>query len=119
MSTVYWGVCVPATCDPDDVSSAVSSVALRFHDVEVLVENDMCQMKRIPKKSTDFDWVRFWAAIFLLVMGMIGQGTICTPDELDRKLLFFYTRIIFVFETENMSKSLQSKNLFIVRYVLY
>lgn len=91
MSTVYWGVCVPASCGPDDVSSALSSVALRFHNVEVLVENDMCQVKRIPKKSTDFDWVRFLAAIFVLSMSVFGQGAFCTPDELDRELLFFYT----------------------------
>ncbi|VVC32263.1 Nose resistant-to-fluoxetine protein, N-terminal,Acyltransferase 3 [Cinara cedri] len=82
-STVYWGVCVPSSCSPDDVSSAVSSTALRFYNVEVLVENDMCQMKRIPKKSTDFDLVRFFTAIFLLAMGMFAQGAVCTPDELD------------------------------------
>ncbi|XP_026808950.1 nose resistant to fluoxetine protein 6-like [Rhopalosiphum maidis] len=82
-STVYWGVCVPSSCGPDDVASAVGSTALKFQHVEVLVENDMCQVKRIPKKSTDFDWVRFGVAIFILSMSMFGQGTICTPDELD------------------------------------
>lgn len=80
---MYWGVCVPSSCASDDVSSAVSSVALQFYNVEVLVENDMCQMKRIPKKSTDFDLVRFFAQIFLLSMGMFGQGAFATPDELD------------------------------------
>lgn len=83
-STVYWGVCVPSSCGPDDVASAVGSAAQKFQDVEVLVENDMCQVKRIPKNSTDFDWVRFWVAIFILSMSMFGQGAICTPDELDR-----------------------------------
>lgn len=82
-STVYWGICVPSSCDPGDVASAANSTALKFQHVEVLVENDMCQVKRIPKKSTDFDWVRFWVAIFILMMSMFGQGAICTPDELD------------------------------------
>lgn len=84
-STVYWGVCVPASCGPDDVSSAVESVALAFHDVEVLVEDDMCQVKRSPKSSTDFDWLRFCVAILVLAGMMFVQGAICTPDELDRK----------------------------------
>lgn len=83
-STLYWGVCVPSSCGPDDVASAAGSTAQKFQDVEVLVESDMCQVKRIPKSSTDFDWVRFWVAIFILSMSIFGQGAFCTPDELDR-----------------------------------
>jgi len=83
-STVYWGVCVPSSCGPNDVASAVESTSQKFQDVEVLVENDMCQVKHIPKNSTDFDWVRFWVAIFSLSMLMFGQGALTTPDELDR-----------------------------------
>jgi len=90
---------VPSSCDPGDVASAANSTALKFQHVEVLVENDMCQVKRIPKKSTDFDWVRFWVAIFILMMSMFGQGAICTPDELDRMYnncflsFFFFNQI--------------------------
>lgn len=73
------------------MSSAVKSATLEFQNVEVLVEKDMCQMKRLPKKSTEFDWVRFCGAIFILSMMMFGQGAFCTPDELDRtyKIVFF------------------------------
>jgi len=83
-STVYWGVCVPSSCGAEDVASAAESAVKKFQDVEVLVENDMCQVKRLPKSSTDFDWVRFWVAVFSLSMLMFGQGALCTPDELDR-----------------------------------
>lgn len=83
-STVYWGVCVPSSCSPHDVSSAVESAALKLHNVEVLVENDMCQVKRTPTKSTDFDFTRFWVAIAVLASLMFVQGAVCTPDKLDR-----------------------------------
>lgn len=85
---MYWGVCVPSSCDPNDVFSAVESAALKFHDVKVLVENDMCQVKRETKKSTDFDWVRLSAAVLILSSMMFAQGSFCTPDELDRTWLF-------------------------------
>lgn len=81
---MYWGVCVPSTCGPDDVSFAIKSVASQIHNVEVLVENDMCQVKRLPKPSTDFDRIRFWAMCLLIILASFGLGTFCTPDEIDR-----------------------------------
>jgi len=42
-------------------------------------------VKRRPKSSTDFDWLRFCVAILVLAGMMFVQGAFCTPDELDRE----------------------------------
>jgi putative effector of murein hydrolase LrgA (UPF0299 family) len=62
------------------------AIIQKFQDAEVLVENDMCQMKRIPKNSTDFDWARFLIAILILYFIPIGVGAFTVPDDLDRTL---------------------------------
>ncbi|XP_050546637.1 nose resistant to fluoxetine protein 6-like [Daktulosphaira vitifoliae] len=85
-STIYWGVCVPSTCTPDDVSFAIKSATDGLIDLEVLVENDLCQQKRIPVDQKTPLWLTLFFAILFGFLTSVGQGVIFCSEEIDPDL---------------------------------
>lgn len=85
MSTVYWGVCVPSTCTPSDVAFAIKSSTVDLIDLDVLVENDSCQVKRAAEEWKTPLWLTVLLGILAGFAASVGQGAVFCSEEIDRE----------------------------------